>query len=214
MIILRVAFVVVTAAGAGCTGLSHRVDRGALAAVPNEELLVLFDAENAVFMARDDVALTGRNVDDAQGALRRARDYRDVIDARRTSGSTIDTLPVLSLLGEWNDARIAMREAELAMREEELDSTEVRLFAARARYEQEKARLVKDKNPEQGAGLELGDFDEQVKEWMTRENEALARIAEKQAVVTATRTTYFELTQRLQTASRGAYGGPWADLLD
>ena len=45
----------------GCAGLSERVDRSALSAVPNEELLLLFDAENAVYIARDEADLAGRN---------------------------------------------------------------------------------------------------------------------------------------------------------
>ena len=49
--------VLVAVAGveASCVGLSHQVDRDLLRAVPNEELLSLFDAENGVYVARDDV---------------------------------------------------------------------------------------------------------------------------------------------------------------
>ncbi|HEY1098558.1 MAG TPA: hypothetical protein VGF99_06505 [Myxococcota bacterium] len=213
---LRSALLLVVAVVAvgGCAGLSERVDRNALNAVPNEELLVLFDAENGVYIARDESDLASRTLQDAKLALSRARAYRDVIAERRTTGATIDSVAVLDLLAAWNDERIAMREAEVAWRETELATSDTRLWAARARYEREKARLVKDKNPSAGTGIELARFDEQVKHWATREAEAEAEIAAKNAVVVEKRAKYFDLSRRLQEQSAGAYGGPWADLLD
>jgi hypothetical protein len=209
-----VAATITPVLGAGCAGLSRRVDRGALAAVPNEELLLLFDAEHAVYIARDEVETAARALLDARAALQRARNYDDVIAARRDSGAAIDTVAVLALLEQWNDARIAMREAELDLRTIEVDGSDVRLWAARARYEREKARLVKEKNPAVGAGLDLDDFDEQARDWTEREAAVQQRIDERTAAVVAARAAYFELSRRLQEQSRGAYGGPWADLLD
>ena len=197
-----------------CVGLSHRVDRSALAAVPNEELLLLFDAEHAVFIARDDADLAARALQDAKTALRRARDYDRLVDERRKGGATVDTVAVLELLGDWNRARIEMREREVALREAEVDAGDTRLWAARARYEREKARLVKEKNPAVGANLDARAFDEQATSWTTREAESQKKIDEKNAAVVDARAAYFDLSRRLQEASRGAYGGPWADLLD
>jgi len=211
----RVIISLVTLAlSSGCAGLSARVDRSALNAVPNEELLVLFDAENGVYIARDEADLAGRTLQDAKVALVRARNYRDVIAARRTSGATIDSVAVLDLLAAWNDERIAMREAEVAWRETELATSDTRLWAARARYEREKARLVKDKNPSAGKDIEIARFDEQVVAWGQRETQAEAEIAAKNTIVVEKRARYFDLSRRLQEQSAGAYGGPWADLLD
>jgi len=211
--IATLALGLVVSAG-GCAGLSSRVDRSALADVPNEELLLLFDAENDVYIARDEADLATRSLQDAKVGLRRARTYAEVIAARRTSGAAIDSVQTLDLLGQWNEARIQMREAEVALREFELATSDTRLWAARARYEREKARLVKDKNPAAGKDLEIKDFDEQVKTWEAREAEAKAGLAEREAKVTEARASYFELSRRLQEQSGGAYGGPWADLLD
>jgi hypothetical protein len=211
---LRCLLVVVVVLGCACAGLSERVDRSALSAVPNEELLLLFDAENAVYIARDEAELSGRNLQDAKLALARAKKYRELITERRTGGATIDSVQVLDLLGEWNDVRITMREAELALRETELSTSDVRLWAARARYEKEKARLVKDKNPAVGKDIDLQDFEEQVKTWAEREADVQKELNEKDAVVVAARAQYFELSRQLQVASKGANGGPWADLLD
>ncbi len=211
--VVVVALLVVVAPG-GCVGLSTRVDRSALDAVPNEELLLLFDAENAVYIARDEAELSSRLLQDAKLALARARKYGDVIDQRRTAGASVDSVPVLDLLEEWNQGRIAMREAELQLRDVQVGTSDVRLWAARARYEKEKARLVKEKNPAEGKDLKLEQFDEQVTSWATREAEAQAELDQKDAVVVQSRTRYFALSRRLQEASKGAYGGPWADLLD
>lgn len=197
-----------------CAGLSQRVDRTLLEDVPNEELLLLFDAENAVYIARDEAELASRNLEDARKARKRALRYRDLIAERRTSGAAIDSAQVLQLLEEWNNARIDMREKEVALREEELATSDVRLWAARARYERAKAKLVKDFNPAGGADIELPDFDAQVTEWEAKETEAIAGLKEREDALAAARTAYIELAVRLQKESNGAYGGPWADLLD
>jgi ribosomal protein L24 len=197
-----------------CAGLSQRVDRSALDGIPNEELLVLFDAENAVYIARDEADLAKRNREDALAALSRAEWCDEVIAERRTSGVTIDSVTVLDMLDQWNDARIDMRKGEVRLRDAEIDTSDVRLFAARARYEREKAKLVKDKNPDEGASIEMADFDAQVKDWDAREKEALDLLKERNAEVSLLGATYFSLSRQLQTASKGAYGGPWADLLD
>jgi hypothetical protein len=197
-----------------CTGLSARVDRKALADVPNEELLLLFDAENGVYIARDEADVAARNVVDARAALSKAEAYRRTVAARRTSGATLDAVPVLDLLEQWNEARVAMREAEVHWREVELQTSDLRLWAARARYELEKARLVKEKNPAVGASVDLGRFEGQDREWQAREREAAADVQEAWSAVVTTRALYYERSRQLQERSNGAYGGPWADLLD
>ena len=202
------------ATGGGCAGLSHRVDRSLLDQVPNEELLLLFDAENAVYIARDVADLATRNLEDAQKARRRAEEYRSLIDERRKSGAAIDSAQVLQLLEEWNNARIEMRQKEVALRQEELSTSDVRLWAARARYEHAKAKLIKDFNPVGGANINLDNFQDQVKGWEEREKAVLADLQAKQEELVAARDIYIQLAVRLQQESRGAYGGPWADLLD
>lgn len=197
-----------------CVGLSARVDRAALADIPNEELLVLFDAENDVQIARDEADAASRNLQDAKNGMETARNYREVIAQRRTSGATVDTVPVLDLLGAWNDARIGMREAEVDLRDIELSTSSTRLWAARARYEREKARLVKERNPAVGKDIDLKDFDDQADTWQLREAAATAAVAASAVGVVDARARYFDLSRKLQEQSGGAYGGPWADLLD
>lgn len=211
---LALALGVGVAPTVGCAGLSRRVDRALLDQVPNEEKLLLFDAENGVLIARDEADVAERARQDALRALDRARRYRDVIAARRTSGASIDTPQVLDKLAAWNDSRIAVREREVALAEVQRRTSDVRLWAARARYERAKAKLVKDFSPEAGNDLRLEDFDAQVREWEAREAEADALVEESRARVVEARTAYDALAAELSQLSNGAYGGPWADLLE
>lgn len=197
----------------GC-GLWHRVDRDDLAKVPNEEKLLLFDAENGVFIAKDERLVAERKLHDAEVALERAEAYADVIDDRRSSGSSIDTDEVLSLLTEWNNARIELREAEIELAEQQLETAEARLWASRARYEHAKALLVKEYNPEEGSSIDIEDFVEQVKDREADEAEEVKLLEEREKAVSEARARYNALSTRLQAASKGAYGGPWADLAD
>lgn len=198
----------------GCAGLWHRVDRSLLDDVPNEEKLLLFDAENGVYIAKDEMETAERALRDAERALERAHGYRDVIAARKQSGAVVDTPEVLALLEQWNDARIEVRRAEVAYMEQKRRTAEARLWASRARYERAKAKLVKDHNPEDGTDIALEGFDEQVAEKESVESEQQAALVELEKVVSEKRALYNKLSDQLQQRSNGAYGGPWADLVD
>jgi hypothetical protein len=195
-------------------GLWHRVDRATLELVPNEEKLLLFDAENGVYIARDEMETASRAVKDTERALARAEDYGKVIEARRKSGAAIDTREVLDLLERWNDLRIEMREEELAVAKQRVETSKARLWASRARYERAKALLIKNHVPEEGTSIDMADFDEQVKEYEADEQEALVALEELEKGLSSKRATYIEVSRKLQATSKGAYGGPWADLAD
>lgn len=199
---------------AGCAGLWHRVDRSLLDRVPNEEKLLLFDAENGVYIAKDEMETAERTLGDAERAFARAERYRDVIRERRESGHVIDTQQVLTLLEQWNEARLDMRRAEVEFVRQKRATAEARLWASRARYERAKALLVKDFNPEGGTSIEIPDFDEQVAEKEAREKEEIDKLAAREEEVSDKRAVYNDLSAKLQALSNGAYGGPWADLVD
>ena len=198
----------------GCVGLWHRVDRSLLDQVPNEEKLLLFDAENGVYIAKDEMETAERAWRDAERALARAARYRETIQERRKSGAAIDTPQVLALLDEWNEARTRMRRAEVAFVRQKRATAEARLWASRARYERAKALLVKDFNPEGGTSIQVADFDAQVTEMEAREKEQIDLLAAREKEVSDERAIYNELSAKLQALSNGAYGGPWADLVD
>lgn len=213
--LLRTAVLVLLAVtSTACVGLWHRVDRSLLEDVPNDEKLLLFDAENGVYIAKDEMETADRHLGDAERAVRRARDYHDIIVERRSSGNVIDTTQVLDLLDKWNDSRIELRKAEVSYMRQKHTAAEGRLWASRARYERAKALLVKDFAPDEGTGIEVEDFDEQVADKEVREQEELAALAELETTVSERRALYNKLSDQLQRASNGAYGGPWADLLD
>lgn len=198
----------------GCAGLWHRVDRSLLDGVPNEEKLLLFDAENGVYIAKDEMETADRALRDAERALERAREYRRVIASRKNSGAVVDTPEVLALLEQWNDARIEVRKAEVSYMAQKRRAAEASLWASRARYEHAKARLIKDHNPEGGAGLKVESFKEQVEDKERVEDEQQEKLRELETVVSEKRAEYNKLSDQLQQLSKGAYGGPWADLVD
>ncbi len=198
----------------GCAGLWHRVDRSLLDDVANEEKLLLFDAENGVYIAKDEMETAERTLGDAERALQRAKGYKRVITKRRGSGAVVDTVEVLELLSQWNDARIDMRKAEVKYTEQKRRTAETRLWASRARYERAKAVLVRDHNPERATRIKLEGFEKQLAARETKEEEQQALLLEKEAAVSEKRATYNQLSDRLQKLSNGAYGGPWADLVD
>ncbi len=207
---LALAFVL--AQSTAC-GLWHRVDRSRLNAIPNDEKLALFDAENGVYIARDEVLTVERAQKDAERALLRARRYRSVIDERKSSAGGVDTPSTLALLEEWNEKRVALRELEVDLVSERLDVAKARLWTARAEYEQAKAKLVKEKDPVEAESIDLEAFAEQLKARQETEAEEVAEMTELEAEVLALRAEYRKLGERLQRESRGAYGGPWADLV-
>ena len=122
--------------------------------------------------------------------------------------------------GQGEQLNVAMQNrkfqlgAELALRNEELGTSGVRLWAAPSRHESAKAKLVKDKNPTAGTDIDTAAFDEKVTTWQAREQAVLAALQEREHAMRAARDIYIDLAVKLQTASQGAYGGPWADLLD
>lgn len=215
---IRVLLVVLSLAAlpavTGCVGLWHRVDRSLLDDVPNEEKLLLFDAENGVYIAKDEMETAERALGDAERALKRANGYKDVIATRKKSGAVVDTPEVLALLEQWNDARVEVRRAEVLLMEQKRETAEARLWASRARYERAKATLVKDHNPEDGTSIEVKSFDEQVSEKEAVEQEQQSLLVEREKVVSEKRAVYNKLSDLLQQRSNGAYGGPWADLVD
>ncbi len=213
-VLLLVGVLLLACSSLGCAGLWHRVDRSLLDDVPNEEKLLLFDAENGVYIAKDEMETADRALRDAERALERAYEYRGVIDTRRESGAVVDTPEVLELLAAWNDARIEVRKAEVAYMRQKHETAEARLWASRARYERAKATLVKDHNPEGGTSIEVKSFDEQVSDKEVAEQEEQAALVELEKVVSERRAEYNKLSDRLQQRSNGAYGGPWADLVD
>ena len=186
------SILLVSSSVAGC-GLWHRVDRDRLQGIPNDEKLSLFDTENGVYIARDEVATIERAAIDAERALLRARRYRSVIEERKSSAGGVDTPSTLALLEEWNEARVQLRELEIDLVDAQAEVAKARLWTARAEYEQAKAKLVKEKDPESGESIDLEAFAEQLDSRVEDESKAAEEMAEVEATVLEKRAVYRQL---------------------
>ena len=195
----------------GC-GLRHRVDRSLLDSLPNDEKLLLFDAENGVLIAKDEIASAEQRIENSRRALDRSKRDRSVLRQRQKSDAALDSKEVSALLQEWSKARIKLREEEVELGHLQRELAHAALWTARARYERAKALLVRERNAAEAEALELRPFDEQLARFEEEERAEKEKYRERDGEAQALRDAYHVLSRRLQEASGGAYGGPWADL--
>ncbi|MBN2359081.1 MAG: hypothetical protein JXR83_06480 [Deltaproteobacteria bacterium] len=197
-------------ASGGCFGLWHRIDRAALDRIPNEEKLTLFDAENDVIISKDDIEAVEREISDGRVATKRAREKVDLLkDNQEVAGIT--SPDVLALYNEWAQLRLELREDEMRHLYVKRDLVGEKLWLARARYELAKAQLVHDHDPERGADVDVPAFENQVKDKEAIVQQAMAKLDESKIILEEIRNRYDATSARLQEASGGAFGGPWAD---
>lgn len=194
----------------GCFGLWHRIDRDALDRIPNDEKLALFDAENAVIIAKDNIEAVERRISDGRKAVDSAREKMQLLEENpKVAG--ISSPDVLELYKEWAALRLELRQDEMRHYYLLRDVAEDELWLARASYEMEKARLVHDLDPEKGAGVNLEGFEQQTADREIVVGEGKAKIDESKIILEEVRSRYDSVSQRLQESSGGAFGGPWAD---
>lgn len=197
-------------AGSGCFGLWNRIDRGQLDRIPNEEKLALFDAENDVIISKDDIEAVEREISDGRVATKRAREKVDLLNDNPDVAG-INSPDVMALYTEWANLRLEMREDEMRHLYIKRDLVEQKLWLARAKYELAKAQLVHDHDPERGADVDVPAFEGQVKDKEAVVQEWLAKLDESKIILEEIRNRYDATSARLQEASGGAFGGPWAD---
>lgn len=207
----RLALVVLLAASQGaCFGLWHRIDRGQLDRIPNDEKLALFDAENEVIIAKDNIEAVEREIADGRVAVDKARDKVKLLEeSKEVSGIT--SPDVLNLYKEWAGLRFDLRQDEMRHLYLKREVFEQQLWLARARYELAKAQLVHDHDPERGADVDVKAFEGQVADHEKTVAEGQAKLDESRIAQEEIRSRYDDVSQRLQEASGGAFGGPWAD---
>lgn len=197
-------------ASTACNGLWYRIDRSQLDRIPNDEKLSLFDAENEVIIAKDNIEAVERNIADGRRAVERARQKVELLkDNAEIAG--INSPEVLALYREWAELRFAMREDSMRHLYLKRKVSEHQLWLARARYEMAKAQLVHDHDPERGASVNVDDFAKQVADREKTVADLLAELDQSKAVLEEFRIRYDDVSKRLQEASGGAFGGPWVD---
>jgi len=194
----------------GCAGLWHRIDRDDLDRIPNDEKLALFDAENEVIIAKDNIEAVEREISDGRESVERARDkVKALQDNPDVAGIT--SPDVLDLYREWASLRHDVRKDQMRHAYVKREAADDDLWLARARYELAKAQLVHDHDPERGADVNVEGFEGQVQDWEAKVAERQADIDESRIVLEEVRSRYDDVSKRLQEASGGAFGGPWAD---
>ena len=194
----------------GCFGLWHRIDRETLDRIPNDEKLALFDAENEVIIAKDNIEAVERALADGREAVDSAREKVELLN-ENDSIAGIDSPEVLELYREWAKLRFELREDELRHLYLKRDVANDELWLARARYELAKAQLVHDHDPERGASVDVEGFENQVADKEQVVADRMTELDESRIVLEEVRSRYDAVSQRLQEASGGAFGGPWAD---
>jgi hypothetical protein len=195
------------ALGAGC-GLRQRVDRSDLDSIPPEDKLSLFEAENEVLIAKDEIAAARNDKEDAETALDRAQDESSTL-SRRASGEKDPK--VASLLRQWGAQKVTWRKAEIDLCEAREDAARSELMAARARYERAKAVIMKERAPRRATGISVKDFDSQVKSYESDARDDQKDLDKVRKQRDERRKAYDVVSRQLQAISGGAYGGPWAD---
>ncbi len=197
-------------AGSGCSGLWYRIDRSQLDRIPNDEKLDLFDAENEVIIAKDNIEAVERNIADGRRLVEKARKKVELLkDNVEVAG--ISSPDVLALYREWAEARLAMREDTMRHLYLKRKASDSQLWLARARYELAKAQLVHDHDPERGASVNIKDFEKQVADREKTVADFMQQIDQSKARLEELRIRYDDVSKRLQEASGGAFGGPWVE---
>jgi hypothetical protein len=151
-----------------------------------------------------------REISDGREAVERARAKIEALEDNPDVAG-ITSPDVLELYREWAKLRYELREDEMRHLYVRREAADVELWLARARYELAKAQLVHDHDPERGADVDVEAFEGQVQDWEAKVAEHQAEIDESRVVREEVRGRYDDVSKRLQEASGGAFGGPWAD---
>lgn len=204
------AVLLVVFSSTACSGLWYRIDRSQLDRIPNDEKLDLFDAENEVIIAKDNIEAVERNIADGRRLVDKARKkvelLKDNIDV-----AGISSPDVLALYREWAKARLDMREDKMRHLYLKRKASDEQLWLARARYELAKATLVHDHDPERGASVKIKDFENQVADREKIVADYLKQLDQSKAMLEELQIRYDDVSKRLQEASGGAFGGPWVE---
>ncbi len=205
-----VAFLSLAACGGG---VSLRVPKKSLDALPVDERLDLLDAENDLFVAIDKHDDAVEAVRDAREAYRRAASQvaQAVRDLDRSSGSSDpeavvarEELVEAKLHRAWLDRSIDLAEEALAVADEEV-------LVARARLERAKAQAVERAKVPGAASLSMRDFDAQVVRLERREKSLRDDLANDRKHANEERGAWLSESRKLSDMTGGALGSPWVE---
>ncbi len=199
---------------AGCGGLAYTVDRKLLGDLAIEHKLTLFEAENEMFIAEDELEQLSRQAHEARVAIQRAEaginesesDFERA-QAKKDNAAAGLAQSAVAAQGkkiEYLDASLTLLSARLAMQA-------ILVSVADARYELAKAKLVKRNNVRGAAEVMLEDFERQVDQYMEKAHARQADVDAAAKIADAKKNDWRAARQALSKASGGGLGSPWAD---
>ncbi len=197
-----------------CVGLSLRVGRDSIRALPGEERLELLDAENDLFAAidrRDDAlqalddaedsyGKTGKLLASAQQELNKARDEND------QQGVTVGKLAV-----EEARAHRSYADRAIDLEHDELDVASAFVLVAEAQFEKAKAEAVVRAKVKGASGIVVAKFEAQVKHFQKRAKSIEADLKSDTKSADAIRARWTTLSHQLSDQTGGAQGSPWVE---
>jgi chromosome segregation ATPase len=205
---------VAAAAATGCAGLSHTVDRKLLQGLSLTNKLLLFDAENDVMIALDEIEGIKRDIRRGKQAVAdaRAQSADAASDRERAEEKGDDKGEELAELAEdVFDLKTDYLNASVDLLRERLDAQEESVLMAQAKYELTKARVVVRSNAAGSTRINLNDYTNQVDEMAERAREAREDVAETKKDVEELKQRWLKERNRLQQASGGGLGSPWVE---
>jgi hypothetical protein len=207
-------FALAVVALSGCGGLSYSVDRDLLRDVSVEHKLVLFDAENDVSIALDERENIRRQITELKQDIRDAESKileadQDAERASLKSDSAAEE--VARMAHEVYEYKISFLEERITFLRQRLKAQEGLIYVAWAKFELAKAKLLKKNNVRGASDIDLVDFEEQVDGYVERAKDEQVDTAEAEKSVQAAEQEWLSRREKLQSASGGGQGSPWAE---
>jgi hypothetical protein len=205
------ALLVAVVLGGGC---AKRVDRDLLRDLTVESKLVLFEAENEVSIALDEVEQLTRQIRDTRAQVKEIDVLKNEADAdadrarARKDEKAVEVAKraydILDLKRRYVEQRVRVLKAKLAAQDK-------LVRVSYAKYELAKAKLVKKNNVRGADKIELADYESQVDKVVEKAREAAASVDEAEKEAAAKKQEWVAARNQLESSAGGGASSPWAD---
>jgi chromosome segregation ATPase len=190
------------------------VDRDVLEKITIENKLLLFDAENELNIAIDSRDQVVDEIEQIKEDIRRAKKKLEVAERDQESFADkgdAERAKIAGFKAVSEDARIDYLDARLDWARSKLDRERAKLIVAKAKFELAKARLVKKNNVPGASGIEITDFEEQVKDYEEDVASTDSDITESESEMKQKEDAWLAASKSLRQATGGALGSRWID---
>ncbi|MBN1960942.1 MAG: hypothetical protein JW841_08345 [Deltaproteobacteria bacterium] len=198
----------------GCGGLSYQVDRDLLLEVSVENKLLLFEAENEVSIAIDELEQISRQIQKVKQQISSVNSQRNAAEAdyeRADSKEDEKAMQIAKTSADILELKKDFLEARVSLFEEKLKAQDGLVRVAFAKYELAKAKLVKKNNVRGADKIDLADYEAQVDEVVAVAREEQQAINETEKEVETLRKQWLDSRNQLEQTSGGGAASPWAD---